>query len=72
MIHSISIANNNAKLFRYASNTPKIVLPALVVNMIEIKNPMMHTTVAVFLRSIRNFSEINEGCNSGKQNTYEE
>ncbi len=56
-MHSRSIANNSAKLFRYASNTP-IVLPAPVAKMHDIKNPIMHTAVAVFLRSIRNFSEI--------------
>ena len=58
IIHSRSIANSNAKLFKYASNTPKIVLPAPVANMVDIKNPTIQTTVAVFLRSIRNFSEI--------------
>ena len=58
MMHSRSIANSNAKLFKYASNTPKIVLPTPVANIVDIKNPIIHTTVAVFLRSIRNFSDI--------------
>ena len=58
MMHSRSIANNNAKLFKYPSNTPKIVLPAPVANIVDIQNPTIQTTVAVFLRSIRNFSDI--------------
>ena len=58
MIHSRRIAKSNAKLFNYASNIPRIVLPAPVAKIHDIKNPIIHTTVAVFLRSIRNFSEI--------------
>ena len=57
-MHSRRTAKSNAKLFRNPSKTPKIILPAPVANIVEIQNPTMQTAVAVFLRSIRNFSEI--------------
>jgi hypothetical protein len=57
-MHSRRTANSNAKLFRNPSNIPSIVLPAPVAKIVEIQKPTIQTTVAVFLRSIRNFSEI--------------
>ena len=57
IIHSRSTANNNAKLFKNASNTPRIKLPAPVANIDETHTPTIHTIVADFLREKLNFSE---------------
>ena len=69
-MHSRSTAKSNAKLFRYASKTPSIVLPIPVAKMQDIKNPIMHTTVAVFLRSMRNFSDITSRVFPGLVNQF--
>lgn len=57
IMHSINTANNSAKLFKKASNIPKIKLPDAVANIDEINAPTMQTIVADFLREKSNFSE---------------
>lgn len=57
IMHSINTANNSAKLFKKASNIPKIKLPDAVANIDEINAHTIQTIVADFLREKSNFSE---------------
>ena len=57
-MHSRRTAKSNAKLFKNASNTPKMKLPDAVAKIDDIRTPVMQTIAAVFLREKSNFSEI--------------
>ena len=65
-MHSINIPNNNAKLFKNASNIPRSVLPEAVANKLDTQNPTTQTMVADFLLEKPNFSEIEYETTSNK------
>ena len=55
IMHSRRTAKSSAKLFKNASNTPKIKLPDAVAKIDDIITPTVQTIAAVFLREKSNF-----------------